>query len=236
MLVLHHLGISQSERTVWLFEELDIPYKLVQHTRDPLLSPESLKSLPGNATGKAPFFEDTDEGIVMSESGAICEYVVHRYANGRLAVKPSDKSYPEYLRWLHFANGTLQAEMVLSMFLGMTGAPPDTPIIQLAKERLDTGLATLNERLSKSQWLAGEFSIADIMTLYVTSTQRYWGPQRDLKEYTHIVRWMQDCGNRPAYQRAMNKGDPEMKSLLSAEAPKISMGEAGGVPSSIWRA
>ena len=76
MITVHHLGISQSERIVWLFEELGIEYKLVKHTRAPMLSPESLTSIPGNNTGKAPFIEDPDAGITMSESAAICDYVV----------------------------------------------------------------------------------------------------------------------------------------------------------------
>lgn len=236
MLILHHLGISQSERIVWLLEELQIPYKLVHHTRAPLTSPESLKSIEGNCTGKAPFFEDTDAGIVLSESGAICEYIVHRYGDGKLAVKPADKNYSEYLRWVHFSNATLQADMVLAMFMASSGGPPTDPIAQMAKQRVETGLNALNERLSKTQWLAGEFSIADIMNLYVTSTQRYWGPLLDLSNYTHILRWMKDCGDRPAYKRAMEKGDPEMKPLLTAEAPKTSLIEAGGASSDIWKA
>ena len=50
-ITLHHLGVAQSEKIVWLLEELDLEYKLIKHTRDPLLSPESLKSIPGNETG-----------------------------------------------------------------------------------------------------------------------------------------------------------------------------------------
>jgi hypothetical protein len=66
MITVHHLGISQSERIVWLLEELGIEYKLILHTRDPLLSPDSLKSISGNETGKAPFIEDSDAGITLS--------------------------------------------------------------------------------------------------------------------------------------------------------------------------
>lgn len=91
MITLHHLGISQSERIVWLLEELGLPYKLVKHTRDPVLSPDSLKKLPGNESGKAPFIEDDAAGITLSESGAIVEYIIHTYAGGKLALKPGDK-------------------------------------------------------------------------------------------------------------------------------------------------
>lgn len=235
MLVLHHLGVSQSERILWLLEELELPYEVVHHTRAPLVSPDSLKSVPGNVTGKSPFLQDTDAKVDLSESGAICEYIIYRHGGGRLAPQASDASYPKYIQYLHFANGTLQAALVNGMFLGATGAEPDMPIIKIADERLHTALRTLDGRLKEEKWLAGEFSAADVMTLYCTSTQRYWGPQIGLEKYPNIVRWMQDCGKRPAYQRAMAKGDPEMKLLLTAEAPAISMGAAGGVTSDHWK-
>lgn len=100
MLTVHHMGISQSERIVWLCEELDLEYKLVLHKRAPLVSPDSLKSIPGNETGKAPFVEDSETGKKLSESAAICEYIIFKYGDGKLAAKPSDGNYWEYLYWV----------------------------------------------------------------------------------------------------------------------------------------
>ncbi|KAK5937682.1 hypothetical protein PMZ80_009811 [Knufia obscura] len=236
MLILHHLGISQSERIVWLLEELELPYELVVHTRSPVTSPESLKSQPGNATGKAPFFEDTDENLTLNESGAICDYINYKYGGGRLAPSPSDKNYSEYLRFFHFANGTLQASMSMNMFLDLLNPPEGHPMKEAATSRLHMAFQILNDRLSTNKYLAGEtLTAADIMTLYSTSTQRYWGAQINLKDYEHVLRWMKDCSERPAYQRAMEKGDPEMKPLLGAEAPDKSMVAAGGTQSSHWK-
>jgi len=236
MLILHHLGISQSERIVWLLEELELPYKLVRHTRSPILSPESLKSQPGNALGRAPFLEDTDENITLSESGAICDYINYKYGEGRLALKPSGKNYAEYLRFFHFANASLQASSSTNMSLGALNLPADNASVGFAKARLAANYRTLDDRLSSNKYLAGEgLTAADIMTLYCTSTQRYWGPQINLGEYTNILRWMKECSERPAYQRAMDKGDPEMKRLLGAEAPAKSMMADGGTNSSHWK-
>ena len=106
MLVLHHLGVSQSERIVWLLEELGVEYKLVRHTRDPILSPDSLKNVPGNEMGRSPFFEDTDEGVAMAESSAIGEYLVTKYNPGKLNLTPDDKHYADYLYWfVQFQSG-----------------------------------------------------------------------------------------------------------------------------------
>lgn len=114
-ITLHHLGISQSERIVWLLEELGLEYKLVHHTRDPVIAPESLKSVPGNETGlvtsamnlvqlliscrKSPFIEDDQANVTLSESAAIMEYIIQRYGGGKFALKPDDKHYADYLHW-----------------------------------------------------------------------------------------------------------------------------------------
>src|SRR5471032_333142 len=57
MLKIHHLGHSQSERIVWLCEELEVPYELEKYTRDPVtqLSPPELKAL--HPLGAAPLIE-----------------------------------------------------------------------------------------------------------------------------------------------------------------------------------
>ncbi len=102
MLKVHHLGISQCERIVWLCEELGVEYRLIKYTRDPLISPDSLKSVPGNEIGQSPYVEG-DGGVQLSESGAIVEYIVNKYGNGRLSLKPDDPKYADYLQWFHYA-------------------------------------------------------------------------------------------------------------------------------------
>jgi len=83
MLTVHHLGKSQSERIVWLCEELGLPYELKLYDRDPVtrLAPPEYKAL--HPMGAAPVIDDG--GVVLAESGAIIEYLVGRYGAGRLA-------------------------------------------------------------------------------------------------------------------------------------------------------
>ena len=80
MITIHHLGVSQSERIVWLAEELGLPYKLKWYDRMPnkVAPPEFLKLHP---TAMAPVIEDGDR--VLTESAVIAEYLCHRYAGGR---------------------------------------------------------------------------------------------------------------------------------------------------------
>src|SRR4051812_25437921 len=84
MLTVHHLGISQSDRAVWLCEELDIPYALQRYERDPVTraAPPEYKAL--HPAGTAPIITDGD--LALGESGAILDYIIGRYGKGRLAV------------------------------------------------------------------------------------------------------------------------------------------------------
>ena len=85
MITIYHLSTSRSERIVWLMEELGLPYQLERYLREPTgAAPEELKAI--HPLGRAPVIRDGD--TVLAESGAIVEYIVHRYGDGRLALPP----------------------------------------------------------------------------------------------------------------------------------------------------
>src|SRR6266853_682323 len=65
MLTVHHLGRSQSERIVWLCEELGIPYALKCYARAPLLAPADYKAL--HPIGSAPVITDGDLVMVTAK-------------------------------------------------------------------------------------------------------------------------------------------------------------------------
>lgn len=99
------------------------------------------------------------------------------------------------------------------MFIEGSNLPQDSRMLGFATQRLHGALKVMDDRLKDNKWLAGdEFTAADTMSVYSVTTQRYFGPQVSLKEYPNIVRWLKDCAERPAYQKAMEKGDPEMVS------------------------
>ena len=127
MLTVHHLGKSQSERIVWLCEELAIPYDLKHYVRDAvtILAPPELKAL--HTLGTAPVITDGD--VVLAESGAVMDYILAKYDNGRLVVAPADPAFPDYLFWLHFANGTLQPNMGRNMVLRRLNLAADHPVL-----------------------------------------------------------------------------------------------------------
>jgi glutathione S-transferase len=213
MLTIHHLGISQSERVVWLCEELGLPFTLQHHTRDPvtMLSPPALKAL--HPLGAAPVITDGD--LLLAESGAIVDYILAKYGNGRLVLAPDHPDFAQYLYWLHFANGNLQPNLGRNMVLRRLNLAADNAILLGTRGRLDLVLNLVEARLGQADYLAGaEFTAADIMTVFSLTTMRTFMPF-ELAPYPHIRAYLQRIGARPAYRSAMHKGDPGMEPMLT---------------------
>ncbi len=150
MLIVHHLGRSQSERIVWLCEELGIAYELKHNARDPvtMLAPPEFKAL--HPIGSAPVITDGD--LVLAESGAIVEYIIARHGGGRLALAPSHPDFADYLYWFHFANGTLQPTMARAMVLRRLSLAEDNPMLLATKGRLDRALDLVETRLGEANY------------------------------------------------------------------------------------
>ncbi|WP_063682482.1 glutathione S-transferase family protein [Bradyrhizobium stylosanthis] len=213
MLTVHHLGKSQSERIVWLCEELEIPYELKRYTRDAttMLAPPDYKAL--HPIGAAPVITDGD--LVLAESGAIVDYIMAKYGNGRLALRPDDADFAQFLYWFHFANGTLQAGMGRLMILNRLKLTDDNPMLVATRGRVDRAFDLVDARVRDAEYLAGKtFTTADIMIGFSLTTMRYFQPY-DLQRCPNVVRYLGRIGARPAYRRAMEKGDPGMALLLS---------------------
>jgi glutathione S-transferase len=241
MLTVHHLGVSQSERIVWLCEELALEYRLLRYDRDPdtLLSPGYRAIYP---FGTAPVI--TDDDFVLGESGAIVDYIIGRYGAGRLSLKPPTPNHTEYLYWFHFANGTLMPALNLDLCTRAIGIERDTETAAawrdwwrshpfrgeaMSDEQLTSMLAALRnawherplnaykiieQHLESHSYFAGsEFTAADIMMVFPLTTMRVFDP-RDLYPYPNIRRYLQRIGARSAYQRAMAKAEPELRPLL----------------------
>ena len=213
MLTIHHLGHSQSERIVWLCEELCIPYDLKRYRRDAVtrLSPPELKAL--HPLGAAPLIEDGN--LLLAESAAIVEYIIARHGGGRLRLDPEHRDYAAYLQWFHFSNGNLQPAMLRLMGMSRAGLEVDHPMRASVQMRLDRIMQFVDARLSEAAHFAGsEFTAADIMSVFSLTTMRLFQPV-DLRPYPGILAYLQRIGERPAYRRAMANGDPDLVPMLA---------------------
>jgi glutathione S-transferase len=194
MLIIHHLGVSQSDRIVWLMEELGLPYELVWHRRGADgLALASYLALHPAAT--APVVQDGER--MLCESAAIVEHVCHKYAGGRLTVGPGAANHYDYLYWMQLNNN------VLGLFfakLALGGASEG--VLAGMIQRREDGYARMVElALAASPWLAGpEFTCADIMATYCIRSPRMLGARGDMP---NARAYLERISARPAYIRAM---------------------------------
>lgn len=211
MLKVHHLGISQSDRIVWLCEELGVPYELARYDRDATtrLAPAEYRSL--HPFGTAPVITDGD--VVLGESGAIIEYVCRKYGGGRLLLGPEHPEYAQFLYWLHFANGSMMPAAMVGFVANLVaggGAGASHPIVVSLTARLDRAYDMIEKRLGEAQWFAGgEFTAADVIMVFPLTTMRLFAP-RDIAPYPNVRAYLQRVAARPAFQRAAAKADPEL--------------------------
>ena len=208
MITIYHLDTSRSERIVWLMEELGLEYKLELFQRnDNGSAPDALREI--HALGKAPVIRDGD--TVLAESGAIVDYIVHRYAGDRLAVAPAAQEYARYIYWFHFAEGSLMSLLILALVIGRIPEANASPVRTRVLERTKQTLGFIDSELAQATYFAGAaFTAADIMMTFPFTTMRHF-LNYDLAPYANILAYLQRIESRPAYQKAMALAGPKEK-------------------------
>ncbi len=202
MIHLVHLDRSRSERIIWLLEELGLPYTLDSFQRRPdLFGPAEMRET--HVLGRAPVIRDGE--VVLAESGAIVEYILARYGNGRLSVDPSEPNFPRYLYWLHYAEGSFMLQLLREWSLDRMLPDADAhPGMARIREGTRTHLAMIEDALSASPYLAGDaFTAADIMMSYPLTTFRRHIRPIDLTSYPAIQAYVGRLEARPAYRKAI---------------------------------
>ncbi len=215
MLTVHHLENSRSHRILWLLEELDVDYEIKRYGRDKetgLAPPELLDVHP---LGKAPVVTDGDN--TLAESGAIIEYLVYEYDEGRL--KPPDGT-PEqraYTYWLHYAEGTFAPLMLLSLVMGRIADAPVPfflkPVTRGIADKVRQGFLDANIKrnmdfiessLTASKWFCGDsFTAADVQMSFAIEAAEV---RTDLSDYPHLARFLAAIRSRPGYKKAIDRG------------------------------
>ncbi|MGH8309306.1 MAG: glutathione S-transferase, partial [Steroidobacteraceae bacterium] len=207
----------RSHRVLWLLEELGVPYEVVRYERNrtTLLAPASLRRI--HPLGKSPVI--TDGGTTIAESGAIIEYLVGEYGNGRLIPAAGTPQRLRYTYWLHYAEGSAMPPLLLKLVFDRVGSGSPfllRPIVNaiLAKvnaafirPQLELILNYMDDELRKSMWFAGEeFTAADIQMSFPLEAAR----QRAGLDRTRPRLWnfLERILRRPAYRAALERGGP----------------------------
>ncbi len=196
---IYHAANTRSVRILWLFEELGLPYEVERFTLgDPTMrSPEYRRIHP---MGRVPALQDGD--VTIYESGAIVQYVLAKYGNGRLVPAVSSPEFPTYLQWLHYAEGMLMPQVnvivVETRFLPPDKRNPEN--LARATKLLTRMLEPVNAALAGREYLAGEFSGADIMTGHACVISAKLGA--DLSDKPNVAAYVERLKARPALQKA----------------------------------
>lgn len=218
MIKVHHLEDSRSQRILWLLEELGLDYEIVLYKRDPvtMLAPDSLAKV--HPLGKSPVIVDGE--VTVAESGAIIEYLVERYGEGKKLRPERGRERISYSYWLHYAEGSLMPLLLLKLVFDRLSRPPmPLPIRPVAaliatgvkgkfvNPRLTQHLDFVEGELGKSTWFAGKrFSAADIQMsfpLEAAAARDVIGGSRP-----NIVAYLERIHARPAYRQALERGGP----------------------------
>ncbi|NVE00732.1 glutathione S-transferase family protein [Massilia sp. BJB1822] len=218
MITVHHLNNSRSQRVLWLLEELGLDYEIARYQRDAktMLAPPELRKI--HPLGKSPVIQDGE--VLVAESGAIIEYLVEKYGDGRL-VPPAGT--PDKLRWryfLHYAEGSLMTPLLMKLvFDRVESAPAPFFVRPIAKAiagkvkksyilpQIRQHLDYLEGELAGSEWFAGSaFSAADIQMSFPLEAATARGGLDGARP--RLAAFLQRIHARPAYQRALERGGP----------------------------
>ena len=216
MITVHHLNNSRSQRVLWLLEELGLSYEIKCYERDPktMLAPASLRKV--HPLGKSPVI--TDGELTLAESGAIIEYLVNRYGNGRLVPELGTPDHLRYTYWLHYAEGSAMPPLLLKLIFDQIEKNPMPffvrPIARLITSRVKSSfiepqitqhLNYMEAEIGKSTWFAGnEFTAADIQVsfpLEVAVARAGLNASRP-----KLMTFLNSIHTRPAYKKALERG------------------------------
>lgn len=216
MIVVHHLNNSRSQRILWLLEELELEYDIKYYQRDPktMLAPASLRQV--HPLGKSPVIVDGD--LTLAESGAIIEYLVDRYGQGRFAPRPGSPERLRYTYWLHYAEGSAMPPLLLKLVFDRIEQQPLPFFVKSIAHRITSQtkesfivpqiqqhLSYLEAELKKSPWFVGnEFTAADIQMSFPIEAAVARGGLN--ASYPKLMEFCNCIHSRPAYQRALERG------------------------------
>ncbi|MDX2233707.1 MAG: glutathione S-transferase [Hyphomonadaceae bacterium] len=199
----HHLNESRSQRILWMLEELALAYEIVPYQRDPVtrLAPDSLKAI--HPLGKSPVIEDN--GRVIAESGAILDYLARWHGSGNFAVRPDSEDWPQYLHWMHYAEGSAMLPLMLQLYTMRLGEAA-APLMPRIESEIANHIGYIDQSVRGREFIVGAaFTAADVQMSFPLEVARAFGK---LTAYPDANAYLDRLHARPAYKRGMDRGGP----------------------------
>jgi glutathione S-transferase len=216
MVVVHHLNNSRSQRVLWLLEELGVPYEVKRYERDAksMLAPPALLAV--HPLGKSPVIVDGD--VTVAESGAIIEYLVRKYGDGRLMPPAGTAQRLRYTYWLHYAEGSAMTPLLFKLVFDRIAANPSPWPISAISRRIASSVTNvfiapnlkrqldyIETELNSHAWFAGEqFTAADVQMSFPLEIAV---PRAGLNaSRPKSMAFLERIHARDAYKRALERG------------------------------
>ena len=198
MITLYTAATPNGWKASVALEELGLPYdvRALDLGKGEQKAPDYLRI---NPNGRIPAMVDHDAGdFAVFESGAILVYLAER--TGRLL--PADpKGRSRALQWLMFQMGGVGPMMGQANVFFRYWPEKLEPVIARYQNETRRLFGVLDARLGESEYLAGEFGIADIANWCWVRTHRWSGVAID--GLPHLERWLAAMEARPAGQRGV---------------------------------
>jgi len=201
---LWHCAGARSLRVLWTLEELGLDYEVEILPFPPrILQREYLEI---NSLGTVPYFVDGDTG--MTESTAICQYLVDRYRRFEFGLEPAHPEYGAYLNWLHHADATLTFPQTIAMrYYFLEPTPEKQAVADDYAKWFIARLRRLDHHLESHDYLVdGRFTIADIAVAYALYLGR--ALKFDERYQPQTAAYLARLMERPAFRRADEQGEP----------------------------
>tara|TARA_B100001741_G_C16504048_1_gene576212 strand:- start:627 stop:1232 length:606 start_codon:yes stop_codon:yes gene_type:complete len=191
---------SRAVKIAWLLEELGLSYDIEKYFvgDKALRTPEYYKIHP---MGRIPVLEDGN--VRIYESGAIVQYLLARHGKGNFVPETEDPTFPEYLQWLHYAEGSIM-QQVNSLVVETILLPPEKKNevnVARALKLLKVALGNVDNRLEDRDYLTGVFTGADVMTGHACYGAKRAGA--DISEMKNLNLYIERLLERPAFKKAM---------------------------------
>ncbi len=197
----HHLNNSRSQRILWLLEELGADYEIKAYQREAEsnLAPPELKSI--HPLGKSPLIEDN--GRMISESGAIIQYLCERHGGGTWLPDPASDGHIDHLEWMQFAESSFFVPVMLKIYAGRLGDAA-APLMPRVDEQFEAHVGYAEDNISDSLHFVGDdWSAADVMMSFPAEIAVMQGYAEKAPK---LSRFVEAIHARPAWQRAREKG------------------------------
>ena len=177
MIEVHHLNNSRSQRILWLLEELEAPYKIVNYKRnlDTNLAPEKLKTI----------------------------HIIDQYAPSGFSPDQNDEDYYKYLELMHYAEGSAMLPLLLLLYSSSLGENAE-PLMGRIFSEINLHIGYLSECLGDNEFFfSNKFSVLDTMLSFVLEAAKI---SDSLKTFPNLINALDRYQSRPAYKKALEKG------------------------------